>query len=97
MDTDTMKFDWDPIKSLWLKSNRGMSFDEITECPLIKRITHSARLNQFLFLFDVADYIWVAPGIDQRDQYFLKTAYPSRKYTKKYREESDETTATESF
>jgi hypothetical protein len=33
-------------------------------------------------LFEYKKYIWVVPFVEEKDYYFLKTLFPSRKYTK---------------
>ena len=37
-------------------------------------------------LFKYKRYIWVVPYVEDKETIFLKTLYPSRKYTKLYRE-----------
>jgi len=38
-------------------------------------------------LFEYKGYIWVVPFVKANGEIFLKTLYPSRKYTKIYRKE----------
>ena len=84
MNIGKIKFEWDPIKSLWLKSNRGISFEELTERAFIADREHPMRGGQRLLFYLREDYIWVVPAVDNGDYYFLKTTYASRKYTRIY-------------
>ena len=38
-------------------------------------------------LFKHRGYIWVVPYVETKDEIFLKTMFPSRKYTKLYNKE----------
>ncbi len=38
-------------------------------------------------LFEYRGYIWIVPYVEEADYIFLKTLYPSRKYTRLYKEE----------
>ena len=73
---------WDPEKSEWLKRNRGVSFGEIVKAELVCILAHEKRDNQKLLLFLYQEYIWVAPCVVSGEDVFLKTLFPSRKYTK---------------
>ena len=76
---------WDLLKSERLKRTRGMSFDEIIQSKLVAIKRHPAKENQDLMLFELRDYIWVVPFVEEKDYIFLKTLYPSRKFTKLYK------------
>ena len=76
---------WSPLKSERLKRTRGLSFEEIISTEFIAAKRHPKRVNQFVLLFMLKGYIWVVPYIEERERIFLKTLYPSRKYTKLYR------------
>jgi hypothetical protein len=75
---------WDPLKNEWLKRTRGVSFEEITSCKLVAKDGHPRWAHQRLMLFERDGYIWVVPCVEQGGDCFLKTAFPSRKYTKKW-------------
>ena len=79
------EFKWNLLKSKRLKKTRGMSFEEIIKARLVKIKENSTRLGQRLMLYEVKGYIWVVPFVTQGEEIFLKTLYPSRKYTKLYR------------
>ena len=76
---------WNKVKSERLKLVRGVSFEEIIASEFIKFEKHPKKeLQNFLFFYH-KDYIWIVPYVEDADHIFLKTLYPSRKYTKKYR------------
>jgi hypothetical protein len=78
---------WNALKNERLKKTRGVSFDDLLNSRLIGVFNHPARENQKLMLFEYKSYIWVVPFIDETDYYFLKTLFPSRKYTKLVKEQ----------
>jgi len=48
-------------------------------------LINPARENQLCFIIEINDYTWVVPFmLDERDNIILKTAFPSRKFYKKY-------------
>ena len=73
---------WDPAKSERLKRLRGFSFGEILQMELVGTFEHTTRKNQQLYLFRYKAYIWVVPYVVRGGEIFLKTLFPSRKYTK---------------
>ncbi len=79
-------FRWSPFKSKWLLLSRGASFEDITENGRhLGSWRHPTRNNQHMMLFEYKEYIWVAPYILDETGVFLKTLYPSRKFTKLFR------------
>ena len=76
---------WSQLKNERLKKTRGVSFDEIINAELIGIKRHSVRKDQSVMLFKFKGYIWIVPYIEEKEYIFLKTLYPSRKYTKLYR------------
>lgn len=77
---------WSVEKSQMLRKNRGMSFEELIQGRLIAVKKHSRRIHQNVMLFEYEDYIWVVPYVENKDEIFLKTLFPSRKYTKMWKE-----------
>lgn len=75
---------WSEEKSLKLKEERGVSFDEIVAGRFLGIEKNPSKDNHWLIIFEVNDYVWVVPYVDGGDHYFLKTAFPSRKHTKIY-------------
>ena len=76
---------WSLVKSERLKKTRGVSFEEIISAKLIAVKEHPKKDKQNIMLFFLKRYIWVVPYVEDSDTIFLKTLYPSRKYTKIYR------------
>ena len=79
------EFKWNELKSRRLKKVRGVSFEELITEEIVDIKRHPARERQSLMLFRYKGYIWVVPYVEEKDYIFLKTLYPSRKYTKIYR------------
>ena len=80
------EFRWDPVKSKMLKETRGVSFGELIKGEFITAGKHPKRDNQKILLFNYKGYVWVVPCVIEEDYIFLKTAFPSRKYTKNIKE-----------
>jgi len=75
---------WNHVKSGRLKRTRGVSFEEIVQAELLEVLRHPKRIDQNILLFRHRGYIWVVPFVQNERGIFLKTLYPSRKYTKLY-------------
>lgn len=76
---------WALSKSEELKRKRGVSFEEIIRAKLIAVEEHPSRSHQRILLFELKGYIWVVPYVARGEEIFLKTLFPSRKYTKKWK------------
>lgn len=76
---------WSQLKSERLKKTRGASFEEIISAELIAVKSHPKRTDQNIMLFSLKGYIWIVPYVEEKGYIFLKTLYPSRKFTKLYR------------
>ena len=76
---------WNKLKSERLKKVRGVSFEEIIATKLIISTQHPKKEAQNIMLFRHKGYVWVVPYVEENDYIFLKTLYPSRKYTKLYK------------
>ena len=76
---------WSPLKNEEVKRTRGVSFEEIINAKLIDIKKHPSRKNQDIMLFEYKEYVWVVPYVIEKDYIFLKTLFPSRKYTKEYK------------
>ena len=89
MDFD-IRFNGD--KNQLLKSTRAISFEDILELiregNILDDLKHPSakRTNQRIYLVKIKEYVYLVPYvIDVKNQeIFLKTIYPSRKYTKLY-------------
>lgn len=78
-----LEYKWSLLKNERLKKTRGVSFDEITKARLVAIRQHPRRAHQNMLLFECKGYIWVVPYVAISEQeVFLKTLYPSRRYTK---------------
>lgn len=73
---------WNLLKSERLKKTRGLSFEELVQQgKLVAVRRHPSRALQDIMLFERSGYIWVVPFVRRGNEIFLKTLYPSRKYT----------------
>ena len=84
-----MKYlNWSPEKNEILKAKRGISFEEIAllvESGHILGIEENpGRSNQKMYILEIEDYAFIVPFVEKDNEIFLKTAFPSRKYTKRY-------------
>lgn len=83
---------FDPEKNLILKATRGVCFDDvidfIREGDILadKRHHNQSRAAQRIYIININDYAYVVPYTynPDKNEIFLKTVYPSRKYTSKY-------------
>ena len=79
-------------KNQLLKATRGVGFSKIMDAisgdGLLADIAHPSRKhpNQRLYVVRVEKYAYAVPYVisPQKNEIFLKTAYPSRALTKKY-------------
>jgi hypothetical protein len=90
-------FDWDIEKNKFLNSRRNISFErivvEIEAGKILEILEHPNSQkypNQIIILMNIDGYAWVVPAIETKKSVFLKTAYPSRKYSKLYFREVNE-------
>jgi predicted DNA binding CopG/RHH family protein len=84
-----MKYlNWNPKKNELLKHQRGISFEEIAcliESEQIIGIEEMpGRPNQKMYIFEIGNYAILVPFVENDKEIFLKTAFPSHKYTKRY-------------
>lgn len=84
-----MKYlNWNLEKNELLKAERGISFEEIAlliEAGNILGIEENpGRPGQKIYILEIDDYAYIVPFVESADEIFLKTAFPSRKYTKRY-------------
>lgn len=89
-----VNFDWDPEKNQQLKSERGISFEEIALFlgagmiwKVAKHWNQEKYPHQSIFLIPIDGYIFAVPYVREGDTFFLKTAFPSRKLTRIYQAE----------
>lgn len=84
-----MKYlNWNIEKNKTLKKTRGISFEEIAfmiEAGKILRIEENpSPSNQKMYVLEIDNYVVLVPFAETDKEIFLKTIFPSRKYTKKY-------------
>ncbi|HAH21887.1 MAG: hypothetical protein A2Y00_04430 [Omnitrophica WOR_2 bacterium GWF2_43_52] len=78
---------WNLLKSERLKKTRGASFEDILKGKLVSVKRHPKKARQNIMLFEYKRYIWLMPYvIETNGDIFLKTLFPSRKYTKLFKE-----------
>ena len=82
---------WGPEKYKKLKEERGILLDEIADLILqkqyIKIIKNRTKQWQQIFVVYYNNYIHLVPYvIDEEQNIFIKTAYPSRKYMKLFKD-----------
>ncbi|MFH0992188.1 MAG: toxin [bacterium] len=93
-----MNIIWDDEKNKKLKKQRGISFEEITllilERKYIDIVEHPKRCGQRIFVLPINGYIHAVPFVlDNENNVVLKTAFPSRKFHKKYGQKNNENKA----
>ena len=85
-------FRFNEEKNQILKATRGIDFEEVITClsqgKLLddKHHPHPSKSHQRIYIVQIGIYAYVVPYIvnRQKQEIFLKTVYPSRKYTKQY-------------
>ena len=89
-------FRWNHDKNEELKSERGISFEEIVLaieadglCDLIRHPNNGKYPNQLVFVVALDGYAHLVPFVEEPDYYFLKTIIPSRKATRDYLQRSN--------
>lgn len=90
-------YSFDPEKNDWLVRERGISFEYIIfliqEGYLLQILEHPNKAKyqgQCILEIDVSGYVCIVPAVMNKGDIFLKTAYPSRKATKKREKETKE-------
>ena len=76
---------WNEEKNKYLKRTKGASFEDILNSRFISAEKHPSRKNQMILLFEHKSYVWIVPCVVGKNYIFLKTLFPSRKYTNKYK------------
>jgi len=91
-------FGWDADKNEKLKTERGVSFEEIVFhiergdiLDILEHLNPERYAGQRIFVVQREDYAYLVTFVEEGDQVVLKTIIPSRKATKKYlRRETDD-------
>jgi hypothetical protein len=79
---------WRLEKNEILKAKQGLSFEEIALLIESGRILgieeNPGRSNQKIYILEIENYAFIVPFVEKDNEIFLKTAFPSRKYTERY-------------
>jgi len=85
-------YNFNRVKNAKLKLERGISFEEIIAAiekgKLLDIIKHNNQKkfgHQKIYVIDIENYVYLVPFVKNDNEIFLKTIFPSRKMTKKYR------------
>lgn len=85
---------WNEDKNKILKQTRKIGFEKIEKAiakkQILKIFPHPNKQNyknQKIMLVKINNYVYVVPFVEKENQLFLKTIYPSRKYTKIFNKE----------
>ena len=96
--TCVVLFDWDPKKNDFLKSTRHVCFEAVIvhlERGDVWRVGEHPNQEKYpgqrLFFVAIDDYVYIVPFEERGEVIWLVTIIPSRKATKMYSEESNET------
>ena len=86
-----MIFDWNEEKNNQLKKERNISFEtivlKIEDGCILDVLEHTNKekyKNQILIIINIDEYAYVVPAVKEKEYWFLKTIFPSRKYTDLY-------------
>lgn len=87
-----MKYiEWDVEKNEKLKQERGVSFEDVVtaifEGRILGKTNHPNQKRypgQKIYIVEIGDYAYVVSYISDDKKLFLKTIFPSRKYTKNF-------------
>ncbi len=84
-------FSWDKGKNEKLKSERGISFEEVVfyiekgkVLDIVENPNNEQYKGQRIFIIDINDYAHLVPFVETEREIILKTIIPSRKATRKY-------------
>jgi hypothetical protein len=82
---------WSAGKSLLLKEERGVSFEEIlsaiSQGGLITVMDHPNRVkygHQKMLVVRIRDYAYLVPYVENENEIFLKSIMPSRRATRDF-------------
>ncbi|MDX9801799.1 MAG: toxin [Spirochaetia bacterium] len=88
-----MAFNWNDEKNNYLKSTRGIGFERIVvaieEGHLLNVLENPDKkkyMDQLILIVEIEKYAFCVPFVSEKSgDFFLKTIYPSRKYTKMFK------------
>jgi uncharacterized DUF497 family protein len=84
-------YNFDPQKNRKLIQLRGISFEEVISVlerkgpiDIIRPYNDEKYSHQRMYVIELHSYAYLVPFVEQQQEIFLKTIFPSRKATKKY-------------
>ena len=85
-------FDWSNEKNEWLKTNRGVCFEQVVilferedVLDILEHPNQEVYPGQKIAVVRISDYAYLVPFVEEGDTIFLKTIIPSRKASSKYK------------
>ncbi|MEM6405550.1 MAG: DUF4258 domain-containing protein [Pseudomonadota bacterium] len=81
---------WDEAKAAAIKANhaRNIIFERcviaIENGDILDDRENPVRDGQRILVLEIDDYAYVIPYVEDQENIYLKTVYPSRKYTRKF-------------
>ena len=85
-----LEFNWSDEKNILLKRERNICFEDVVTAiennkllDIIKNQSENHQ-EQYCLIIDISNYAYIVPFVQERNIFFLKTMYKSRKQTKKY-------------
>jgi uncharacterized DUF497 family protein len=84
------RIEWGLDKNELLKAHRGVSFEDVLAAiesgdVLEKKDNPSPKYpHQKMYIVRIRNYAYAVPYIESNGNIFLKTIFPSHKYTKRY-------------
>ena len=85
-------YTYSKVKDEKLLVERGIGFEEIIILleagNFLTRLEHPNKKkypNQFVYEIEIADYVYWVPCVINENEIFLKTIFPNRKATKKFK------------
>lgn len=89
-------YEWNEEKNKWLAKERAVTFEDavlaIQEGKILTIIEHPNQRRypkQKIYVIEIGEYAYLVPFIESKEKIFLKTIFPSRKYTREYLEKGD--------
>jgi uncharacterized DUF497 family protein len=82
---------WDTEKSSFLKTSRGICFEDVVfyieRGDILDDYRHpnqQAYPGQRIMVIGIVNYAYIVPYVENEEELFLKTIIPSRKATQRY-------------
>ena len=79
---------WNPEKNKKLIRERGVSFEiclvKIEQEDILDILENHNYPRQKIFVLEIEGYAYLVPFVETKEEIFLKTIIPSRKFTKRY-------------